>query len=429
MPKFLVRFAQFHVEFRLPELLSLAKLEGVRLVFEPSDYSDSSAQRLVRRAILVRDIIELWAVGKDYPDLYDGIRAGSEWKRPEYQTCSFKFMIDTTGASLTMPQQIARIEKFAWMGYQGEIDLRHPDVVFTCFEDYGFGSSHNEPIAAGNRNVVTQYDLKKRGYLGTTSMDAELSLVMANQALARPGAFILDPFVGTGSFLISCSHFGAYTVGSDIDGRQIRGTGGKSVDSNVEQYKLESRVLGSLVCDIGWWDAIVCDPPYGVRAGAKKIASNPKTKPTTSAFKPNGEPRYPQTVAYEMSQVIADLVAFAAAHLAPGGRLVFWLPTVNEQYEPQDIPTHPLLRLVANSEQNFGKWSRRLITMEKLEGVPEGVVQAQTAGEAARLVVSAAAAYKELGHARFRDKYFEPKSGAGAGGSGVGGADAPSGGA
>lgn len=30
---------------------------------------------------------------------------------------------------------------------------------------------------------MTKYDLKKREYLGITSMDAELSLVMANQAL------------------------------------------------------------------------------------------------------------------------------------------------------------------------------------------------------------------------------------------------------
>jgi tRNA (guanine10-N2)-methyltransferase len=113
-------------------------------------------------------------------------------------------------------------------------------------------------------------------------MDAELSLIMANQALARPGSIILDPFVGTGSFLISCSHFGAFTLGSDIDGRQIKGTGEKTgIQSNISQYSLGNRVLGTLVSDIAhhpwkdgeWFDAIVCDPPYGVRAGAKKIAS------------------------------------------------------------------------------------------------------------------------------------------------------------
>lgn len=139
-------------------------------------------------------------------------------------------------------------------------------------------------IASGARDLVQKYDLKKRSYLGTTSMDAELSLVTANMALARPGSFILDPFVGTGSFLVSCSHFGAVTIGSDIDGRQIRGSKENSgIQANISQYSLENLIIGQVVCDIAhhpwkfrpWFDAIVCDPPYGVRAGAKKISQIP----------------------------------------------------------------------------------------------------------------------------------------------------------
>ena len=34
-----------------------------------------------------------------------------------------------------------------------------------------------------------------------------------------------DPFVGTGSMLYAVAHWGAYVLGSDIDGRQIRGKG------------------------------------------------------------------------------------------------------------------------------------------------------------------------------------------------------------
>jgi tRNA (guanine10-N2)-methyltransferase len=78
-------------------------------------------------------------------------------------------------------------------------------------------------VADGNRDAVQAFSLKKRLYLGTTSMDAELSLVMANMGLADSGKIIYDPFVGTGSFLCTCSYFGAYTFGADIDGRQIRG--------------------------------------------------------------------------------------------------------------------------------------------------------------------------------------------------------------
>jgi tRNA (guanine10-N2)-methyltransferase len=37
-------------------------------------------------------------------------------------------------------------------------------------------------VAVGRRDWIEQYTLKKREYLGTTSMDSELSLLIANQA-------------------------------------------------------------------------------------------------------------------------------------------------------------------------------------------------------------------------------------------------------
>lgn len=79
-------------------------------------------------------------------------------------------------------------------------------------------------------------------------MEAEASLLMANQAQAAPGKWIYDPFgtlsrhslpsiaitiwlklsflsraAGTGSMLLTAAGFGAMTFGSDIDGRQMRG--------------------------------------------------------------------------------------------------------------------------------------------------------------------------------------------------------------
>jgi tRNA G10 N-methylase Trm11 len=44
-------------------------------------------------------------------------------------------------------------------------------------------------------------------------------------AQPAPGKVIYDPFVGTGSLLYACAHWGATVIGSDIDGRQIRGKG------------------------------------------------------------------------------------------------------------------------------------------------------------------------------------------------------------
>lgn len=86
-------------------------------------------------------------------------------------------------------------------------------------------------ICDTQRHLIDVYDLKKRAYIGTTSMESEASLLMANQALAAPGKWMYDPFVGTGSMLYTAAGFGALTFGSDIDGRQIRGKSALSFSS------------------------------------------------------------------------------------------------------------------------------------------------------------------------------------------------------
>ena len=37
----------------------------------------------------------------------------------------------------------------------------------------------------------------------------------------RPGSLVFDPFVGTGSILVAAAHYGAHTMGADIDARVI----------------------------------------------------------------------------------------------------------------------------------------------------------------------------------------------------------------
>lgn len=74
-------------------------------------------------------------------------------------------------------------------------------------------------------------------------MDPTLSLLMANQALAKSGDFVYDPFVGSGSLLVAAAKFGgmffpliyfetfnqhsfidiAYVAGTDIDFLMLHG--------------------------------------------------------------------------------------------------------------------------------------------------------------------------------------------------------------
>ena len=59
---------------------------------------------------------------------------------------------------------------------------------------------------------MAKYELSRRCYLGPTAMDAEVALLMANQAKVGPATLVYDPFVGTGSILVAAAHFGATTV-------------------------------------------------------------------------------------------------------------------------------------------------------------------------------------------------------------------------
>ncbi|KAI8612507.1 hypothetical protein BC830DRAFT_558076 [Chytriomyces sp. MP71] len=110
--------------------------------------------------------------------------------------CNSKFQFTAFESTLSIPEQVAQIEKFAFLGYEGDIDLKNSHVVFSLYEDFhdfpnqGLPSPENPIrlvfgpfVASSNRGLIQKYDLKKRDYLGTTSMDAELSLIMANVGL------------------------------------------------------------------------------------------------------------------------------------------------------------------------------------------------------------------------------------------------------
>lgn len=147
-------------------------------------------------------------------------------------------------------------------------------------------------IGTSARDIIFKYDLKKRSYISTTSMDAELSLVTANITLASRSKLFYDPFVGTGSFPLACAHFGAQVFGSDIDGRSIRGKGGVDVFSNFVQYGIADLFGDCFVADLTnspvggrqWLDGIVCDPPYGVREGLKVLGCRDPNRAREAVF-------------------------------------------------------------------------------------------------------------------------------------------------
>jgi tRNA (guanine10-N2)-methyltransferase len=74
------------------------------------------------------------------------------------------------------------------------------------------------------------------------------------------------------------------------------------------------------------------------------------------------QPYLPPTRPYELSALATDLVVLARYLLNPGGRLVFFLPTVIDEYKELDLDSMLCdgMEVVANSLQDFGAWGRRV---------------------------------------------------------------------
>ena len=256
--------------------------------------SEAAAKSLMRRCILGKAIYEILGIGACYEDLHISLQQHALELRAQAGDRAWKMTMDAFQGSRTTEEKVGIIESFAYLDFQGPIRLKDPDEEYVVFEEYPHHKASTprrlflgRKIADGGREAINTLSLKQRQYISTTTMDAELALVAANVTLAKPQSVLYDPFVGTGSLILAGAYFGALVFGSDIDGRSMRGTREKNLRSNFQQYNLESRYLDSFVSDLthsplrkrdgGWIDAIVCDPPYGVREGLRVLGSRDGT--------------------------------------------------------------------------------------------------------------------------------------------------------
>ncbi|KAG5419284.1 hypothetical protein I9W82_003051 [Candida metapsilosis] len=430
MKEYLILLAQVYPEFRIAELEALADLHGINIDLSQHDPTrpflkvqlkdDADAHSIISRAVLAKAIYEVWGEGESYEELHQSVKDNSRDKFDLYKQSSFRFDFENYKGRQSSKAKRAIIESFAYLDLEGAVDLKNPEVRFTILEEYEvFGQEKAEKpkhiwfgrlvslTERTEKDVVETYDLKKRGYIGTTSFDAELSLVTCNLAHVKVGHTVYDPFAGTGSFLVTAAHFGALTIGSDIDVRMLSGNGEeRNVKTNFKDYGTYSNFIDVLTMDFthnalrkGFGiDTIICDPPYGVREGLRVLGAKNEQK---AAGRENniveGEIAHlrrdfvPPKKPYELSDMLNDLLSFAGDRLPVGGKLAFWMPTANGDFSETIIPQHERLKLQFNLEQEFHKWSRRLLVYVKMD---ESYLGETRNG------------LKELNIKNFRDRYF-----------------------
>lgn len=203
-------------------------------------------------------------------------------------------------------------------------------------------------------------------------MCAELALLMANLALnGRSMASVLDPCAGGGSLLIAAALVGATRVqASDADPRAATrtaaafgaafGDGGGGSGEGAPSLELRTCDVAALLAEAEQavagagaaepLDAIICDPPYGIKAaslGARDL-------------------------------VLARVLALAARRLRPGGRLVILVPSSSagprartEEGWREAAEAPAALSLLGDWEQTFSKGglARRLRLYERIADV------------------------------------------------------------
>lgn len=268
---YLVQFYDEWIDFRIPEISALLKLNGLDwndLVRDdpasPVDPTCADARQfyivefpnedviraVCSRAILVKAVYELWSSG---PSLAAAVEAAKQLS-PQFlapfltSEDSWAIHVNSFGRNLTMEQKQDCRTNFKFLDFKGTVNVTSAKLELWISLDYNkqrhsiaalaasTGASSTEltlsdvptyfgrMIAKGGmKEVVRIYDLKKRIYLGPTSLDDSLALILSNISGVTPGMLAYDPFVGTASILIALTHFGALCTGSDIDPRVLRG--------------------------------------------------------------------------------------------------------------------------------------------------------------------------------------------------------------
>ena len=155
-----------------------------------------------------------------------------------------------------------------------------------------------EAVVEYRRDRFKPRSPEKRVFFQSSALNPPTALLLLNIARGF-GKRVLDPFAGTGSVVIEAALSGSYSVGVEIDYRQVRGA-----LRNLRQYGVHAYVdlvLGDSLFPPfrdGSFDAIATDPPYG---------------------------RYASTKGRSVEEVYGGLLRLAKAVLK-GGRAAFFSP-------------------------------------------------------------------------------------------------------
>jgi tRNA (guanine10-N2)-methyltransferase len=345
---------------------------------------------------------ELWAEGRARHDMFSQLKQSPFLQNNRFigHDSSFKILVESFNKKITREQKVEKIEQMNFLPLEGPINLKNPDNTFALIEFYGMTQTEAGPdpdhiyfgrlISDSGRSMIHKFNLKERKFISNTSMDPTLSFIMSNIARVGKGDFVLDPFVGSGSLLVAAAKFGSLVIGGDIDYKLLYGlsrptrpnvkkrSSDETIYNNLFQYGLQSQYLDILLADASLpvfrdsfcFDAIISDPPYGIRESSQRVGTEKKGFKIPEELVPL---HFPSKVQYNLHDIIEDLLEFSAKYLKIQGRVVFWMPVLkNESGSLIDFiePQHNCLSIVSKSEQVLSQYTSRILYCLEKEREP-----------------------------------------------------------
>lgn len=153
-----------------------------------------------------------------------------------------------------------------------KVNLRKPDKSF-----YGILTNNKFIFGLKLAEIIpkpfVERRARKKPFFHPSAMNAKLARCMVNLAHAREGAYVLDPFCGTGSTAIEATFIGAHAIAMDVQRRMADGA-----KRNLKHFGLTAEAV--IIADarklpFAKVDCVVTDPPYG--RSATTLKSNTKT--------------------------------------------------------------------------------------------------------------------------------------------------------
>ena len=151
----------------------------------------------------------------------------------------------------------------------GRVDLEAPERRFWLIQDPDGTDRAAEEVAPVDRRSSALRRMPNLPFQRPVSLPPTLARAAANLARIRPGAAVLDPFLGTGALLAEAGLLGARLYGVDRDPAMVRGALRNLAHFGLHAEEIVEGDAGAVEFSDpeARFDALLSDPPYGRSSG------------------------------------------------------------------------------------------------------------------------------------------------------------------